>query len=166
MHQDIVHNLTRVLNRCREHQITLNKKKFSFFLPEVNYVGFIVGRAGISADPGKLSAIKDFPAPTNLPTPLTSFIGREKEITQIKVQFRQSRLVTLTGSGGVGNARNTENSLVCESCDSSAGSQPKRLFWSLSNHDSLSQPRYWPMLMTEAFPGCGWGRPTVCPHPS
>jgi predicted ATPase/DNA-binding SARP family transcriptional activator len=42
---------------------------------------------------------------TNLPVPLTSFIGREKEVTAIVGLLRKNRLVTLTGSGGVGKTR-------------------------------------------------------------
>ncbi len=43
--------------------------------------------------------------PNNLPTQLTSFIGREKEIAEIKALLHSSRLVTLTGSGGTGKTR-------------------------------------------------------------
>lgn len=42
---------------------------------------------------------------TNLPAPLTSFIGREKEIAEIKHQLTTTRLLTLTGSGGTGKTR-------------------------------------------------------------
>jgi len=42
---------------------------------------------------------------TNLPSPLTSFIGREKEIAEIKAALVEHRLVTLTGSGGTGKTR-------------------------------------------------------------
>ena len=42
---------------------------------------------------------------TNLPTQLSTFIGREKEVEQIKKRLEKSRLVTLTGSGGVGKTR-------------------------------------------------------------
>jgi predicted ATPase/DNA-binding CsgD family transcriptional regulator len=41
----------------------------------------------------------------NLPSQLTSFIGREKGIDQIKKRLEKHRLVTLTGSGGVGKTR-------------------------------------------------------------
>ena len=41
----------------------------------------------------------------NLPAQLTSFIGREKEIAEIKEALGSSRLVTLTGSGGTGKTR-------------------------------------------------------------
>jgi predicted ATPase/class 3 adenylate cyclase len=41
----------------------------------------------------------------NLPTQLTSFIGREKEMAEIKSMLHAARLVTLTGSGGTGKSR-------------------------------------------------------------
>jgi predicted ATPase/class 3 adenylate cyclase len=55
---------------------------------------------------------RDFPpllslneTPNNLPLQLTSFIGREKEVEQVKKRLEKNRLVTLTGSGGVGKSR-------------------------------------------------------------
>jgi predicted ATPase/DNA-binding SARP family transcriptional activator len=42
---------------------------------------------------------------TNLPVPLTSFIGREKEVEEIIKLLGKNRLVTLIGSGGVGKTR-------------------------------------------------------------
>jgi len=42
---------------------------------------------------------------TNIPVPLTSFIGREKEVDQVTKLLKKKRLVTLTGSGGVGKTR-------------------------------------------------------------
>lgn len=55
---------------------------------------------------------QEFPAinsldafPNNLPVQLTSFIGREKEIAEIKKLLDSARLITLTGSGGTGKTR-------------------------------------------------------------
>jgi predicted ATPase/DNA-binding SARP family transcriptional activator len=42
---------------------------------------------------------------TNLPVPITSFIGREKEVEEIIKLLGKNRLVTLTGAGGVGKTR-------------------------------------------------------------
>jgi len=42
---------------------------------------------------------------TNLPTPLTSFIGRKKELEEVIQLLEKNRLVTLTGPGGVGKTR-------------------------------------------------------------
>jgi predicted ATPase/class 3 adenylate cyclase len=41
----------------------------------------------------------------NLPLNLTSFIGREREISEIKTKLGESRLFTLTGPGGTGKTR-------------------------------------------------------------
>ena len=41
----------------------------------------------------------------NLPVQLTSFIGREEEMKQVKSLLRQTHLLTLTGSGGAGKTR-------------------------------------------------------------
>jgi len=43
--------------------------------------------------------------PTNLPVQLTSFIGRERELTEVEGLVSTSRLVTLTGAGGCGKTR-------------------------------------------------------------
>ncbi len=43
--------------------------------------------------------------PNNLPVQVTSFIGREKEMGEIKDLLGKTRLLTLTGSGGCGKTR-------------------------------------------------------------
>jgi predicted ATPase/DNA-binding SARP family transcriptional activator len=43
--------------------------------------------------------------PNNLPVQLTSFVGRDREITDVKERLMSVRLVTLTGPGGVGKTR-------------------------------------------------------------
>jgi class 3 adenylate cyclase len=43
--------------------------------------------------------------PTNLPRQLTSFIGRKKEMAEVKRLLSTAYLVTLTGSGGAGKTR-------------------------------------------------------------
>lgn len=43
--------------------------------------------------------------PNNLPAQLTSFIGREREIAEVKRRLSVSRLVTLAGPGGAGKTR-------------------------------------------------------------
>ncbi|HEX5699553.1 MAG TPA: hypothetical protein VFX77_02815, partial [Rubrobacter sp.] len=41
----------------------------------------------------------------NLPLQLSSFVGREKELAEVKRLLKESRLLTLTGSGGCGKTR-------------------------------------------------------------
>jgi predicted ATPase/class 3 adenylate cyclase len=43
--------------------------------------------------------------PNNLPPPLTSFVGREGEIGEVKRLLGGARLLTLTGAGGTGKTR-------------------------------------------------------------
>jgi hypothetical protein len=43
--------------------------------------------------------------PHNLPRPLTSFVGREREIADVKRRLAGARLLTLTGPGGTGKTR-------------------------------------------------------------
>jgi predicted ATPase/class 3 adenylate cyclase len=54
----------------------------------------------------------DFPPPRtldarpgNLPVQLTSFVGREREIAEVRVLLEHTRLLTLTGPGGTGKSR-------------------------------------------------------------
>src|SRR5262245_11161560 len=42
---------------------------------------------------------------SNLPVPLTSFVGREAECLRLEAFLEQSRLVTLVGTGGTGKTR-------------------------------------------------------------
>ncbi|MDE2451392.1 MAG: winged helix-turn-helix domain-containing protein [Gammaproteobacteria bacterium] len=43
--------------------------------------------------------------PTNLPAPVSDFIGRETELRELRELLRHNRLVTLVGTGGIGKTR-------------------------------------------------------------
>ena len=43
--------------------------------------------------------------PNNLPAQLSTFIGREREVSEVRALVESSRLVTLTGAGGAGKTR-------------------------------------------------------------
>ena len=43
--------------------------------------------------------------PNNLPAQLSSFIGRDREVAEVRALVESSRLVTLTGAGGCGKTR-------------------------------------------------------------
>ena len=43
--------------------------------------------------------------PNNLPQQVTTFIGREREQEQVKAALKKTRLLTLTGIGGIGKTR-------------------------------------------------------------
>ncbi len=42
---------------------------------------------------------------SNLPAPLTSFVGRRGEVTKLVARLAETRLLTLTGIGGIGKSR-------------------------------------------------------------
>ncbi len=62
-----------------------------------------LGGPGLPSEFPPLSTLTD--APNNLPTQLTSFVGRTAELAQVIDLLGASRMVTLTGVGGVGKTR-------------------------------------------------------------
>src|SRR5258708_1441937 len=43
--------------------------------------------------------------PNNLPSQLSSFVGRERELDELKSVLQETRMLTLTGAGGSGKTR-------------------------------------------------------------
>jgi non-specific serine/threonine protein kinase len=54
---------------------------------------------------GQVAAVAGAGPKHNLPQQLTSFIGRQREMAQIRGLWSQTRLVTLSGPGGIGKTR-------------------------------------------------------------
>ncbi|MBV8584241.1 MAG: adenylate/guanylate cyclase domain-containing protein [Candidatus Eremiobacteraeota bacterium] len=71
-------------------------------LPEAEKI-FQLTANGLRSDFPPLRAVDE--NPTNLPLHLTELLGRERELADIETLLGESRLVTLTGSGGVGKTR-------------------------------------------------------------
>lgn len=63
-----------VLRRLEEHDLFVKPSKCSFKVPKVEFLGLIVSAGGLQMDPGKTDAVKDWPAPRNIPD-LQSFLG-------------------------------------------------------------------------------------------
>jgi hypothetical protein len=64
---------------------------------------FQVRASGLRTDFPPLRAVDVTPG--NLRSAVTSLIGRESEVDEVKAALHQHRLVTLTGVGGVGKTR-------------------------------------------------------------
>src|SRR5688572_13698168 len=52
-----------------------------------------------------MPAVSQRPRRASLPTQLTSFVGRARELAEVATRLGEHRLVTLTGAGGVGKTR-------------------------------------------------------------
>ena len=64
---------------------------------------FQVNAPGLPHDFAPLRTLDAYP--TNLPAQRTSFVGRDNETNTVAAALRESRLVTITGLGGVGKSR-------------------------------------------------------------
>lgn len=67
-------HLDLVLNRLSQHKLYANKKKCLFAQSKLEYLGHIMSTEGVSADPLKLAAMSQWPAPKNL-RELRGFLG-------------------------------------------------------------------------------------------
>jgi transposase InsO family protein len=63
-----------VFDRLRMHDLKLKLKKCNFFEEETEYLGFKVGKDGVKANPKKVEAIKNMPAPKSV-REVRGFIG-------------------------------------------------------------------------------------------
>uniref|UniRef100_A0A674AFT5 ribonuclease H n=1 Tax=Salmo trutta TaxID=8032 RepID=A0A674AFT5_SALTR len=59
-------NLKMLLDRCRKLNIKLNSEKLQLRLKEVPYIGHLLTSEGLKVDPGKVTAIKQMPRPTDV----------------------------------------------------------------------------------------------------
>ncbi|XP_026459874.1 uncharacterized protein LOC113360593 [Papaver somniferum] len=65
MDSHLIH-LQTTLDILRANQLTANFSKCSFGQPEIEYLGHIITGNGVMADPAKISAMVDWPVPTNI----------------------------------------------------------------------------------------------------
>lgn len=79
----------------------------------------------INGVPGEFPPLRSLHQ-TNLPVPLTPFLGREEELRELgrMVADEQTRVVTVTGPGGVGKTR-----LALQAAAESADAFPDGVFW-------------------------------------
>ena len=59
-HLSYLHKLFKTL---QENKLCINFKKCSFVVKEIYFLGFLINEFGISVDPNKIKAIKDWPQP-------------------------------------------------------------------------------------------------------
>jgi predicted ATPase/class 3 adenylate cyclase len=66
---------------------------------------FQLQAAGLQAGFPPLRSLGNPALPNNLPAQLAAFVGRERELAEVRALVASSRLVTLTGAGGCGKTR-------------------------------------------------------------
>ncbi|KAK3525902.1 hypothetical protein QTP70_010957 [Hemibagrus guttatus] len=57
-------HVAEVLGCLREFQLFLKAEKYSFHQPSVQFLGYNISSSGIQMDEGKITAVRDWPAPT------------------------------------------------------------------------------------------------------
>lgn len=58
--------IRKVAHRLREANLSINFEKCKFFAKQLKFLGYVLSEAGLQADPGKLSTMKEFSTPKNL----------------------------------------------------------------------------------------------------
>lgn len=67
-------HLRLILQALREHSLKASLKKCAFFQREVAFLGHVVSSGGVATDSDKVSAVKNWPAPSNVKE-VRSFLG-------------------------------------------------------------------------------------------
>lgn len=67
-------NLEKVLQRCKDYNLSLNSKKFFIMMEEGVVLGHFISPKGIEVDPAKIEVISTLPVPVKLKD-VRSFLG-------------------------------------------------------------------------------------------
>lgn len=94
---NLAFNISTLRKALREGQ---NGERFIETVPKLGYRFVMPVTLDSNMPPVSTQAKR-----TNLPAHLTRFIGREHELAEVTALVQQKRLMTLTGSGGVGKTR-------------------------------------------------------------
>ena len=113
-------------------------------IPESEHPQWIAFARGLANIPTKHTDSSSSKSRTNLPAPMTTFIGRGKEKVEIINLINKHRLITLTGSGGVGKTR-----LSTEVGEQVLDDYPNGIW--LAELASLSDPALLPQTVAKVF---------------
>ena len=72
--EEHLEHLQQLFEVLRKQRLYAKLEKCNFLLPEVSFLGYIIGKEGVKVDPEKVKAIKEWPTPTTL-TQVRSFHG-------------------------------------------------------------------------------------------
>ena len=94
-YEEHVHDIKKLLKRCRENNITINRKKMMFGRETVKFTGYIVIKKGIEVDPEKIATVTRFPTPANRQE-LKSFMGLINQFPQFSHAVTKNSYVLKT----------------------------------------------------------------------
>ena len=69
-----LHRLKAVFNKLKAPGLKLKSAKCDLFKQQINYLGHVVSKEGVSTDPEKIKAVTEWPQPTTV-TEVRSFLG-------------------------------------------------------------------------------------------
>ena len=95
---ELLERVRQVLTRCREHNLTISKKKF-YIGDEVKFAGHRIAKDGIRPDPDLVKSIPEYPAPKDK-TQLRRFLGMANQFGAFApdIAHMSSNLRPLTSS--------------------------------------------------------------------
>ena len=76
--EELFATIREVLTRCKSIRLTISKKKLKIG-KEIKFAGYILTETGVQPDPELISAIKDYPSPTDV-TGVRSFLGLANQL--------------------------------------------------------------------------------------
>jgi hypothetical protein len=76
-----------VLQRFEKANLLLQPEKCTFVLPQLNYLGYVVSRDGVTASPDKVKAVRQYPVPKNVK--VRSFLGLASFYRRLVPKFAQ-----------------------------------------------------------------------------
>ena len=104
VHISAVRKVLAAAGDGERYLLTVAGRGYRFVAPVERASGEEAKRAD-PPDRGPAASAEVGAASNNLPQQLTSLIGRQADLAEIKARLNSHRLVTLTGSGGVGKTR-------------------------------------------------------------
>ena len=87
-HEQLEQRLEAVLKSIEDNGIRLNIEKCEFTKEKIHFLGYLIGKDGLEADPSKVEAITQMEAPTNI-SELRRFLGMVNQIGKYLLNLAQ-----------------------------------------------------------------------------